>query len=52
VLGGLADATVPLLSSACRALLQPAKGSALDGALILSAQLTTPSSTSGHSHDA
>lgn len=48
LLGGLADATVPLLSNQCRALLQSARGSALDGAFILASHLTT---FSGHGHD-
>lgn len=38
LLGGLADATAPLLSPSCRALLQAAKGSALDGGFILARQ--------------
>lgn len=38
LLGGLAQSTAPLLSPACRALLQPAKGSALDGGFILASQ--------------
>ena len=39
MLGGLAETTAPLLSDACQAILQTARGSALDGALILAQQL-------------
>jgi glucosamine kinase len=47
LLGGLADATLPLLSPQCRTLLQPARGDALDGGYILAAQLTTHTVTAG-----
>lgn len=39
LLGGLASITAPLLSPACQALLQAAKGTALDGAFLLAQQL-------------
>ena len=54
LLGGLAEVTAPLLNSQCRALLQNARGSALDGALILASTLTTPlqnNTISGQHHD-
>ncbi|WP_027672110.1 BadF/BadG/BcrA/BcrD ATPase family protein [Rheinheimera baltica] len=51
LLGGLADITAPRLSLPCQALLQPAKGSALDGAYILALQLISSSPFSGHGHD-
>jgi glucosamine kinase len=47
LLGGLADSTAPLLSPACRALLQPAKGSALDGGFILARQHGAPAGQTG-----
>lgn len=40
LLGGLSGRTAPLLDAPCRALLQPARGSALDGAYLLAQQLT------------
>ncbi len=52
LLGGLADTTAPLLSAECRALLQPARGTALDGAFILASQLSNSSAFSGNHHDA
>jgi glucosamine kinase len=52
LLGGLAETTIPLLDNACRALLQPALGSALEGAYILAAQLTSTLSSAGQHHDA
>lgn len=54
LLGGLADVTAPLLDNQCHALMQSARGSALDGALILASTLTTPlqnNTISGHHHD-
>ena len=45
MLGGLAETTAPLLGAACQAILQSARGSALDGALILAQQLA------GSGHD-
>ena len=50
LLGGLAEATAPLLSPACQTLLQQAKGSALDGALLLAQQLTSNVSEPVHEH--
>lgn len=50
LLGGLAKATAPLLSPACQALLQQAKGSALDGGLLLAKQLISNVSESVHEH--
>lgn len=47
LLGGLADTTAPLLSDASRALLQPARGSALDGGYILAQQLINSFSSAG-----
>ncbi|MEW5682820.1 MAG: BadF/BadG/BcrA/BcrD ATPase family protein [Pseudomonadota bacterium] len=40
LLGGLSSRTAPLLDAPYRALLQPARGSALDGAYLLAQQLT------------
>lgn len=51
LLGGLAEVTKPLLSDHCRTLLQPALGTALDGAYILASQLSSSSPFSGHTHD-
>lgn len=50
LLGGLAEITAPLLSPACQALLQPARGSALDGAHLLANQLVTSVSEPVHDH--
>jgi len=47
LLGGLAGRTAPLLDQHSHALLQPAKGSALDGAAILAQQLITATSSAG-----
>ena len=47
LLGGLADSTAPLLSPDIRALLQAARGSALDGGHILAQQLISSSSSAG-----
>ena len=47
LLGGLAERTAPLLDQRSQALLQPAKGSALDGGLILAQQLITSFSSAG-----
>ena len=47
LLGGLADSTAPLLSADIRALLQAARGSALDGGHILAQQLISSSSSAG-----
>lgn len=51
LLGGLAQVTAPLLRPACQALLQPAKGSALDGAAILATHLIRSLPLAGHGHD-
>ncbi|WP_207903099.1 BadF/BadG/BcrA/BcrD ATPase family protein [Rheinheimera sp. D18] len=51
LLGGLAEVTKPLLTEHCRTLLQPALGTALDGAYILASQLSSSSPFSGHTHD-
>ncbi|MCS4308163.1 glucosamine kinase [Rheinheimera pacifica] len=51
LLGGLADITAPLLNTECRALLQPPRGSALDGAFILATQLTHSLPLSGNGND-
>lgn len=51
LLGGLADISAPLLNTQCRALLQPAQGSALDGAYILATQLTNSLPLSGNGND-
>lgn len=51
LLGGLAGNTAALLSAPCRGLLQPPRGSALDGAYILATQLTNSLSLSGNGHD-
>lgn len=48
MLGGLAAGTAKLLPSACQALLQPARGDALDGADILARQLIDDT---GAAHD-
>ena len=51
LLGGLATLCSGLLSEAQQALLQPARGSALDGAFILAAQLNTTQHLAGTCHD-
>ena len=50
VLGGLASATVPLLSPACQALLQVARGNALDGGLLLTQQLIAAAEPAHENH--
>ena len=50
VLGGLASATVPLLSPTCQALLQVARGNALDGGLLLTQQLIAASEPAHENH--
>ncbi|MBU2070761.1 MAG: ATPase [Gammaproteobacteria bacterium] len=50
LLGGLAKDTLPLLSAACQPLVQQAKGSALDGGLLLAQQLISNVSEPAHEH--